>query len=605
MITDLKPELATLVKAPPEGDEWLHEIKFDGYRILAFINNNKIRLISRNGINWTKKFSIIVTAIKALKINAAVLDGELVALDKNGRSQFQLLQNALSEAMPANLHYFVFDLPFYKNADLSKKPLLERKKILKSILTKKNSKQIHFSEHVQGDGKKMFKNACDNGLEGIVSKQIDSYYKQRRTDEWVKVKCSQRQEFVIVGFTKPQGNRHYFGSLLLAYYKNKTLIYSGHVGTGFNEKSLAELHKKLSPLKQTKAPVKEIKDVLHREITWVKPALVAEIEFSEWTDLGLLRHPVFKGLRQDKLTTDVKRETVKIKKNTKSKTMQKLSHPEKLLYPKARLTKLEVYNYYDKVAARLLPYIKNRPLTWVRCPTSVTKCFYQKNWAAGLPNSVYSIPVPTEEGESQFMLISNKAGILAAAQLNVLELHPWLSLHDKLSYPNQLIFDLDPSPEIAWRDLIKAAFIVGKVLENLNLVSFVKLTGGKGLHIVVPITRTKDFAVTKNFAKTLGEYLTQQFPKIFTINLKKNQRKNKIFIDYLRNEYGATAIACFSPRANDKAAVAVPISWEKLKTAKKHLIYTIKTIDDYFADYPTDPWTDFFNLKQKLPTKIV
>lgn len=593
---NFKPELATLVKEPPSGTQWLSEVKYDGYRILAFIEHDNVRLMSRNNQDWTQKFSSVAKALKALKLKDSILDGEVVALDKEGHSNFQLLQNSMKEEKANELHYFIFDMPFYQGKDLSNIPLVERKSLLRSLF-KKQYEQIHYSEHAQGDSQKVFKEACKKGLEGIVAKRADSIYQQIRTEDWLKVKCIQRQEFLIVGYTHPKGERQFFGSLLLGYYDKGRLIDGGHVGTGFTQKSLSQIHEKLAKLSQPKTALdREPAWAIKKNATWVKPILIAEVEFTEWTEEGYLRHPSFKGLREDKSSKEISRESFKV-------VNLSITHPDKMLYPEAGITKLDIAHYYTKVADRLLAHIKERPLTLVRCPVSMqSQCFYQKHWAEGLPESISSTPVEEKSTQKKacYIVINNKKALMDIAQLAVLELHPWSSLVKNLSKPNRLIFDLDPAPDVSWVNLLSGAIILRDSLHSLGFKSYPKLTGGKGIHVVVPIRATQDFESVKSFCKNLAEALAVNFPQLFTANLSKKSRAQKIFIDYLRNEYAATAVAPFSPRVNKEAAIAVPVSWEYLLSLDKLKKYTIKTWETYLKDFQNDPWIDFFLIKQAL-----
>ncbi len=579
-----KPELATLSAVLPTGDKWVYETKFDGYRILAFLNKHEVHLFSRNHLDWTHKFPTIVAALKKMNLSNTLLDGEMVILDKNKKSNFQSLQNYLNHRqIKGDLHYFVFDLPFYQGKDLTQLELLERKTILASkILNKKNS-HIHYAEHLAGDPEKLLNAACKQGLKGIMAKVKYSTYRQKRTEDWLKLKCHQSQEFIVVGFTEPAGSRQYFGALLLANYdKNKKLVYCGHVGTGFTRDSLKDLYKKLMPLKQNKMPLAEKPlDPLARKVHWVKPKLVVEVEFTEWTEEGRLRHPSFQALRIDKTVTPA------------------LTHPEKIIYPAVKITKLDLAHYYEKICDKILPYIKDRPLSVVRCPEQ-GKCFYQKHWEPGMPNGLHKVNTSTEKDAKPYLTLNDTEGLLALAQLSVLEIHPWASHNDKLDYPDQLIFDLDPDTNLKWQTLIDATIIVHKTLENLALKSFIKLTGGKGLHVVVPIQRKQDFVQIKAFAKLLAEKLAKHFPAVFTANMSKKARTKKVFLDYLRNEREATAIAPFSPRNNVEASIAVPISWKKLPSFNTAKAYSIKTVDEYFKDFSKDPWDGFFKLKQAI-----
>lgn len=386
----VQPELATLVNAPPEGNQWLHEIKFDGYRLLAYIDNhNEIRLITRGQQDWTTKFRNIVKAIKKLGLSNTILDGEVVVLDKQQHANFQLLQNSLQSNQQNNFIYYAFDLIYYDSHDLTQLPLFERKKLLSTIITSTQKGILRYSDHVEGSGKSVFEKSCELALEGIISKRKNSPYREKRTQDWVKVKCLQRQEFIVVGFTKPQGVRQYFGSLLLAIWRNKKLIYCGHVGTGFNQTSLREINKELKKRITTIMPLSK-RPPDSKLVTWIQPTLVVEVEFSEWTQDGILRHPSFKGIRHDKSATEIQQEIPK--KITEIKSTLALTHPEKILYPKSNITKSDLYEYYKKIQDWILPYIIERPLTLLRSPDH-HKHFYQKHMNASMPSTLQTIAI--------------------------------------------------------------------------------------------------------------------------------------------------------------------------------------------------------------------
>lgn len=594
-----KPELATLTETMPEGDEWIYEHKFDGYRIIAFVNKAQVKLLTRNNLDWTHRFPQLADELKKLNLRSTLLDGEVVVLEKKNKSSFQALQNLLNtEDAVKNLHYYLFDMPAHENKDLADLPLIERKKQLKNIL-KPRTPHIHYTEHEEGNAEKLLQTACKKGWEGLIAKNKNSLYQQTRTRDWLKLKCQQRQEFIVIGYTEPGGSRHYFGSLLLAQHdKNQKLIYAGHVGTGFNQQSLKNLYEKLKPLKQSTMPLaKKPADPLARKVHWVKPKLIVEVQFTEWTDEGILRHPSYQGLRMDKST----REVFKEMPSQAKASMPELTHPDKILYPKAKITKLELANYLEKVSEHILPYLINKPISVLRCPEGPNKqCFFQKHWTAGMPKGLLPIVIKDKEKPNEYITLKNTDGLIGLAQLAVLEIHPWASTNNKLNYPDQLIFDLDPDDKVSWKTLVEATLIVRETLDNLEIKSFVKLTGGKGIHVVAPLKQIQQFSTIKPFAKLLADQLSKNFPKLFTSNMNKIHRKNKIFLDYLRNDREATAIAAFSPRRNENANIAVPISWKALPEMGRSSAYSIESIDEYFKDFPKNPWADFFKSKQNI-----
>jgi bifunctional non-homologous end joining protein LigD len=600
MPANVSPQLATLVDHPPEGNEWLHEIKFDGYRLIAFIKNKKVTLKTRNNLNWTAKFSNIKSNLEKLSVQNAILDGEVVMLNKQGHSDFQLLQNSIKENKNKNFIYYVFDILYLNGHDLSVLPLIERKKLLQEILRQNKNAAILYSDHVIGSGKKVFEKSCKLKLEGIVSKNITSPYIQKRTKNWLKIKCSHRQEFVIGGYTLPKGNRNFFGSLLLGVYDKNKLIYCGHVGTGFNEKTLKEIYKKLKNNETSTMPFNK-KPRESNYVHWVKPHLVVEVEFSEWTAEGLLRHPSFKGMRMDKSPKKIIKETPKTKKKALNHSEIKLTNPNRVLYPEQNITKLELFEYYKTIKKWILPYITNRPLTLVRCPSGNHKdCFFQKHIVKSSPSALKAFPIKEKSKVKDYIYLNNVDGLLTLPQLGVLEIHTWNANIKTIDKPDMMIFDLDPAPDVSWGQVVAAAKEIKKQLTKLKLKSFVKTTGGKGLHVVVPIKPHYEWEIIKDFARSLVDYLVKQDPAkyIGTMNIVK--RKGKIFIDYFRNNRGATSIAPYSTRARPNASVSTPVHWSELTNNIKDTYYTVKTLPGRLKKLRKDPWKDFFKIKQSL-----
>ncbi|MBA2711469.1 MAG: DNA ligase D [Tatlockia sp.] len=589
------PQLATLVDKPPLLDSWIHEVKFDGYRILAFKKGKNIQLMSRNHKDWTSKFQSIADVLSTLPIKNAIFDGEIVLLNEDKRSDFQLLQNSFKSGKDAPYYYYIFDLLYYENWDIRKIPLIERKELLQELLNGK-SDILLFSDHIEGDAQAIFINSCELGLEGVISKRSEAFYQSGRTTSWLKIKCHKRQEMVIGGFTPPKHSRSHFGSLLLGYYdQNSKLIYSGKVGTGFNEESLTEIYKALEKKISAKTPF-STQIPGYKTAIWVKPELVAEVEFSEWTEDGRLRHPSFKGLRFDKKAKSIVKET----EQTMSKSTVKLSHPDKILYPGEGITKEDILHYYEQVSSFILPHIANRPLTLVRCPENYKKCFFQKKLKESHSSSLHPIEIEISNGPEEYLYIDNEEGLFTLVQLGVLEFHPWGSRIDSLDYPDRLIFDLDPAPDVSWKEIVSAAFDIKENLEQYNLKSFVKTTGGKGIHVVVPIKPEYDWDTIKEFTHVFVNYMEQLNPEKYVSTIAKAKRKGKIFIDYLRNQYNATAVAAFSTRARLHATVATPLSWDEFTDNQDDTFYTIKTLPKRLKHLKKDPWKDFFLLDQSL-----
>jgi bifunctional non-homologous end joining protein LigD len=641
----LSPMLATLVDAIPAGDEWLHEIKYDGYRMLSRIDKGQATIFSRNGKEWTDALPGVAKAIGELGLGTAWLDGEVAVVDDQGRTSFQALQNALSDSTGRNLVYFVFDVLYLDGYDLQGVKLADRKDLLRKLIPD-TARGVRFSADVRGSGQEFFKQACALGLEGAISKRADSTYRGGvRTRDWIKVKCGRRQEMVIGGFTEPQGSRNGLGALLLGVFeKGGTLRYSGKVGTGFNERTLASLRAKLERLVQpSSAFANPPRGYEAKGVHWVKPQLVAEISFTEWTQDGTLRHPSFQGLREDKKATDVVRErplhesaTITVKRAaTRSKpgatrsngagkpaTPQarknsralaepesvaapdtvagiKLSHPDKLLYPESKLAKRDLARYYESVADWLLPHVQGRPLSLVRCPDGWSGgCFYQKHAPKTINAAVDRVVVPEGGGEATYMSVSSASALVALVQWGVLELHPWGSRTPRLDRPDRLIFDFDPDDSVAWSDLVDAVGVLRTLLRDLGLSPFLKTTGGKGLHVVVPIRATLDWEDAKGFTKAIADLMAKTFPDRFIAVMSKSRRKDKIFIDYLRNAEGATAIAPYSLRARKNAPVATPIAWEELSRDVRFDHFNLATVPHRLSSLKSDPWAAFADLRQ-------
>lgn len=596
-------QLATLVDKAPLGDEWLHEVKFDGYRMIAMKKGRQVQFISRNEKEWTNEFKSLIPDIQKLPLTNGIFDGEIVVLDKNSRSNFQLLQNAIKSEKSVHFYYYIFDLLYLENYDLRCLPLIERKTILASLL-EEAPLSIKYSNHLVGQGKEMLERSCDFGLEGIVSKRVDSSYIGKRSKSWLKIKCSHRQEFVVGGFSEPKRSREYFGSLYLGVFNDKgELVFTGNVGTGFTAASLKAVYEELKPLIRKKNPFTTVPPQA-KVATWVEPKLIVEVEFSQWTQDGRLRHPSFKGLRMDKKPKEVKAEKETsieaIKSKASSPNSLKLTHPEKILYKEDKLSKQDLYHYYDEISDHILPYISHRPLTLVRCPSGYEDCFYQKHLDKSA-KKLHSVAVTNKKGNvEQYMYLDNKAGLLNLVQMGVLEIHPWGSKIEQLEYPDIVIFDLDPGPEVEWKMVVAAAFDIKEQLSQYQLRSFVKTTGGKGLHIVIPVKPEYHWDEVKNFTRIFAEFLEKRSPEKYLSNMAKAKRKGKIFVDYLRNQQDATAIAPFSTRARLHAPVATPLSWDELSDNFADNFYTIRTLPQRLAELKADPWKEFWTIRQFL-----
>jgi bifunctional non-homologous end joining protein LigD len=621
----IEPELALLVDEPPEGNEWIHETKFDGYRTEAHLNGKKLSLLTRSGLDWTKKYQSIADALKKLKVKSAVLDGEIVVLDKKGHSDFQALQSALKNGSDT-LIFYVFDLLYLNGYDLRDQPLIERKKLLKGMLRGLKQKNIRFSDHQEKDGAKILKEACHLDLEGVVSKKADSSYRSGRGGDWVKTKCKKRQEFVIGGYTTGEGARSdHFGSLLLGIYEDDQLRYVGRCGTGFNEKSLADLHKRLKKLETDESPF-DLKSPRERDVHFVKPKLAAEVAFAQWTKDKILRVPVFQGLREDKPVQEMKIESethlkakpvrakkvtapkkIKTKKNT-DEVAPELTHPDRVIYAKEKITKENVADFYRVISKHMVPLIADRPLSLKRCPAGTSgECFFQKHLSSmnlkksTLKNSpIHEVLIQEGSGKRDYATIDSEEGLVALGQLGAFELHAWGCHAENVERPDQIIMDFDPDPGTPFKRVVEAALELKSMLDDLGLKSYLKTSGGKGLHVHIPFAPIYDWDLVKEFSKTLADEMVSRFPDRYTSTLSKKARKGKIFVDYLRNGRSATAVVPYSLRARPLSSVAMPLEWSALKTLKDPAMFTMTKALEHLKKRKKDPWAGYNTNRQKI-----
>ena len=548
-----------------------------------------MQLWTRNGNDWSDRFAGLLAPLAALPCDTAVLDGEAVVLDSEGRSSFQMLQNAMRDPQ-AEVHDYVFDVVYLDGYDLSRVPLIERKGALRRLLGK-GASLVRYNDHVEGEGAEFFAKACQLGVEGIVSKQRDAPYEPRRTRTWLKVKCQKRQEFVIVGYTEPKGSRKGLGALLLGVHDdNGKLVFAGKVGTGFSAQTLATLRQRLEKLEQ-KQPTVVAPASVRREAHWVTPTLAAEVSFTEWTADGHVRHPVFQGLREDKPTAQIVQEGTRVK----------LTHPDKVLYPETGITKKELAGYYEAVAELIIPGLRNRPLTLVRCPQGRTgHCFYQKHAGETIPPTVPRVGI--KEDEEPYLYVDALPALLTLVQFGVLELHVWGSTIQHLDRPDVLVFDLDPDPTVSWPKVMETARRLAERLEELGLKSFPR---GKGLHLVVPIQPKAKWAEVRAFTELVARSLVRDHPDELTAIMSKAKRKGKIFIDYLRNAADATAIASYSTRRHEGAPVAMPLRWDQLDPkAKAPPRFELRKALAWVAREP-DPWPDFEEARRAITAAMV
>ncbi|ARP80650.1 DNA ligase D [Bordetella genomosp. 8] len=641
----LKPQLATLVDGvPPNPADWIYEVKFDGYRIVARLDEGGARLYTRNGHDWSAKMPHLVKALSALKVQDTWIDGEIVVLADHGAPSFQALQNAFDSDRTGDIVYYAFDLPFVAGRDLREEPVTVRRALLEQLLGGASDGPMRFSAAFDAPPGELVASACKMGLEGIIAKRRDSIYVSRRSDAWLKLKCAQRQEFIIVGYTDPAGSRKGLGALLVAVHDDKgELRYAGKVGTGFDTRGLQEMAKRLQAIEIPERPLPQQPE-LPRKAHWVKPELVAEVSFGEWTQSGHIRHSVFRGLRGDKPARAITREKplaaqavgkdaaadvgdgapsragkAKAAKKAATKTAAKapagtqetvarpaslkgapagkgklgrLSNPDRIIDPSTGLTKLDLARYYGLVAPLLLEHLKNRPVSLVRAPGGIQEpLFFQKHLEAAIPG-VKPLPQRLDPGHPSLLEVPSDVAIVSAAQMNVVEFHTWNAVKTAIGKPDRMLFDLDPGEGVKWATLQQAAGLVRVLLRELGLDCWLKTSGGKGLHVVVPLRKQYGWDTVKDFSQAIVRHLASTLPQLFVAKSGPKNRVGKIFADYLRNGYGATTVAAWSARARPGLGISVPIAWDELPDIKGGAHWTISTAHTRL-DAGNAPWDDY------------
>ncbi|TFW31904.1 DNA ligase D [Massilia horti] len=610
----LAPELATLVdKVPSTPEDWIFEIKFDGYRMLARIDGKDVRLITRNGNDWTDKLQPLQKALQRMKLPDGWYDGEIVVHDEQGRPNFNLLQLAFDGSNTAEIVYFVFDMPYFKGYDLRDVPLTERRALLQEVLDKAPaSSNVRFSSEFVADPKNLVAAACKMGLEGVIGKRRDSRYVTRRSPDWIKLKCEQRQEFVICGYTDPQGARSGIGSLLLGYYdQDGVLRYAGNVGTGFDEATLLDIASRLKKIETDESPFPP-KAVPGRKPHWVQPKLVAEVSFSEWTPGGSIRHPVFHGLRADKppkkITREVARHTEEVAPRREDKSAVhttlppnlKITHGERVIDQSTGATKLDLVRYYALVGELMLPHLKGRPLALVRAPAGVGgELFFQKHTNVDKLPGVVHMPEELDPGDPPMLEIVSVEGILSAAQWNVIEFHTQNAVRKSYDTPDRMVFDLDPGEGVEWKTMQEAAQLMQAFLGELGLPAFLKTSGGKGLHVVVPIKGGKDWDTVKDVSHEIVNHVARTLPDRFAFKSGARNRVGKIFIDYLRNGRGATTASAWSARARPGLGISVPLDWDELPAIKSGDQWNVRNAHTRL-DKGNDPWAGYAKAAKTL-----
>ncbi len=611
----VSPQLATLAEAPPDGDDWLHEIKFDGYRLVTAVGDGKAIAFTRRGLDWSDRFHALLQPLADLPCRSALIDGEAVVNDADGHSDFGALQVALSEGQ-GRILYYAFDLLALDGEDLRKHPLTERKERLKALLADEPERgPLFFSDHVRGHGKETFDRACAMKLEGIVSKRADAPYRSERTKSWLKIKCGMGQEFIIIGWQPSTVKGRPFSSILVATRDEDRLIYRGRVGTGFGERELTMLANEFSSRAVKTPPADDIPAAIRKGSRFVKPGLVAEIEFRGWTNDGYVRQGAFKGLRTDKKAKEVVREmpandpppaVVTIDSDRDADTIEiggvRVTHPDRVMFTAPKVTKRQLAEYYLAVADRILPHVANRPLSLVRFPDGMKgDGFFQKHASRGFPDAFKPITIKEKEGKGQYLYIEDERGLVAAVQMGGLELHVWGSHIDTLEEPDRLVFDFDPDEAVPFAAVADAAKEMRARLKQLGLASYALATGGKGLHVVVPVTPRFGWDDVKAFAEAMARTLADDEPDRYLAVASKERRRGRIFIDYLRNGRGATAIAPFSTRARPGAPVAWPVAWSALSRLTSAHEATVENAVTLLKKQRRDPWQEYLAVKQALP----
>ncbi|KAA8709746.1 DNA ligase D [Pseudomonas cannabina] len=633
------PQLATLVDAPPAG-EWLYEIKFDGYRMLTRIQHDDVRLFTRNGNDWTDQLPELVKALKGLKLQDSWFDGEVVVLDEQGLPDFQGLQNAFYGGQSKNILYYLFDMPFLSGEDLREVPLEQRRDALKQVLDSQRSRLLRYSDAFQAGHQDIVSSAAAMGLEGVIGKRAGSAYVSKRNADWIKLKCRLRQEFVIVGYSAPQGSRSAFGALLLAVNDDQQgLVYAGRVGTGFNETTLKQLHKQFRPLQRDSSPLcKKLTAAQARGVQWLEPQLVCEAEFAQWTREGILRQAAFAGLRTDKPAGEVVRERIQPGKaagQTKAASAPStsapakarpatatpragkkaahgrvdvagtgISHPDRVIDSQTGTQKIELAQFYEAIADWILPYLSKRPVALLRCPEGIDgEQFFQKHAEhLAIPN-IRQLDRALDPGHAALMEIDSVQALVGAAQMGAIELHTWGATRDKIETPDHLVLDLDPDPALPWRSMIEATQMVLAVLDELRLDAFLKTSGGKGMHIIVPLARQADWDTVKAFSKAIAEFVSGQLPERFTATMGPKNRVGKIFIDYLRNSRGGSTVTAYSVRARPGLPVSVPIALDELAGLTSSAQWDITNLHQRLSTLKDDPWAGYRN-RRKITQKM-
>jgi len=609
----LSPQLATLATGVPSSGTWSYELKYDGYRVMTRFERGVPKLITRGGHDWTARLPELSKALRDLGVKSGWLDGELVVLNDDGIPDFNALQNAFDRQRTARIVYFLFDAPFLEGRDLRGEPLSERRAALKALLDDHGGDRVRFSADIEADPASILASACAMKLEGVIAKRTDAPYESRRSTSWLKLKCQQRQEFVIVGFTARKNVDGEVGSLLLAVHDDHGKLKPvGSVGTGWDTNTSRALWKELAAIETPKAPFESDGPAKRSRWSrrpgavdrWVKPTRIAEVNFGEWTPDQQIRHAVFISLRADKPARQITREHA-VDAPAIVKSSVKVSNPERVIDPSTGTTKLDLVRFYEAIAPHLLPHLKGRPVSLVRGPEGVGgELFFQKHLGKVHIDGIKELPVSLWEGHDPLMEVNTAKALAASAQMNTVEFHTWNTMSRHIDKPDRLVFDVDPGEGVAWPMVQEAAILTRALLTELGLVSWLKTSGGKGLHVVVPITPRLDWDTVKAFSRDVVAHMAHHIPERFVVKSGPANRVGKIFIDYLRNGHGATTAAAFSARARPGLGVSMPISWDELPDVKSGSQWTVANTLDHLSFRKVDPWADYAKTKQALGAAI-
>ncbi|UCR84830.1 DNA ligase D [Pseudomonas chlororaphis] len=616
----LAPQLATLVDKAPSGD-WRYEIKFDGYRILARIQDDEVRLLTRNGHDWTSRLPLQAKALAALKLKGSWLDGEVVVLNDQGLPDFQALQNAFDIGRSLDIIYYLFDAPFLQGEDLRETPVEERRQALKEALGRKSSKVLRFSEAFAAHHQDILENACALSLEGLIGKRAGSPYVSRRSADWIKLKCRLRQEFVVLGYTKPQGSRSGFGALLLGVNDADGLLYAGRVGSGFDQQTLKQLHERMQELERDSSPLaKPLTAAQARGVHWVEPQLVAEVEFAEWTREQVVRQAAFIALRNDKPAREIVREQPQTSKAVETRSRHtaahsdksaahsvagvRITHPERVIDQQSGTTKLQLAQFYASIAEQILPHLRGRPVSLLRAPEGVEgEQFFQKHAEHLAIPHIRHLDPALDPGHARLMEIDSTSALIGAVQMGTIELHTWSATHEQVETPDLFVLDLDPDPALPWKSMLEATQLTLSVLDELGLQAFLKTSGGKGMHLIVPLARKDDWDRVKGFAKAIAQFMAQQLPERITATMGPKNRVGKIFVDYLRNTRGASTVAAYSVRARPGLPVSVPIARDELDAVRHAQQWNVANLRQRLEGLKEEPWHGFVH-RQRITAKM-